>query len=121
MKYIIIIATLLTFSQPVFAAKMVTGSVPVVQPLQPAPVGVKPNLSHNVQYSDPSHVDNSGQSGAPSSNPTKSQITQLPGNQLINPGLKPGGHNYLVWSLVLIICGLIGWLIFKHRKSNNND
>lgn len=37
--------TLLNTAQ---AASPVKGSVPVVQPLQPAPVGVEPNISHNV-------------------------------------------------------------------------
>ncbi|MBI5530947.1 MAG: hypothetical protein HY918_05650 [Candidatus Doudnabacteria bacterium] len=42
----------LTFVQ---AAKQVTGTVPEVQPVQPAPEGISPNVSKNIQFQDESH------------------------------------------------------------------
>ena len=37
------------------AAKQVSGTVPDIQPVQPAPEGISPNVSKNIQFQDPSH------------------------------------------------------------------
>ena len=54
MKYFYIFFISFFLAMPAYAAKQVKGDVPNVQPLQPPAVGVRPNYSKNIQYSDPS-------------------------------------------------------------------
>jgi hypothetical protein len=51
MKYVIIILISFSFFSQAFAAMSVKGTVPNIKPLQPAPEGISPNYSGNIQYS----------------------------------------------------------------------
>jgi hypothetical protein len=50
MKYLLIIAVSFFIVNPSFAAKSVKGTVPDLPPLQPAPSGISPNYSGNINY-----------------------------------------------------------------------
>ncbi len=51
MKYVIIILISFFFFSHTFAAMSVKGTVPDIKPLQPAPEGISPNYSGNIQFS----------------------------------------------------------------------
>jgi hypothetical protein len=51
MKYLVIFLISFSFFSQAFAAMSVKGTVPNIKPLQPAPEGISPNYSGNIQYS----------------------------------------------------------------------
>ena len=110
----------LAIALPAYAAKQVSGEVPQVQPLLPAPQGIAPNVSKNVQFHDPSHDGQFDASGTPvngnqsdASQPEVAQATSAGPNQLDGPS---------GWVLAVIVAvGLLAWLVFwyKNRKSQS--
>ena len=78
MKYILIFFLTLSFAAPALAARQVPGTTPVVQPLQPPPQNVFPNVKANITQSQ-RYVSGSA-SGSPAQ--TASSSTQNSGAAL---------------------------------------
>src|SRR5258708_3683095 len=101
---------------PVFAAHLVPGSVPKVEPLQPAPQNVYPNLNSNVQLqggvpadsSSSSSVDQSqSQSGSLETAQNRPNSSQ---SKLSNFSLSSFSSNWVVIVIILLlIFGLAAW------------
>jgi len=121
MKYLAIIFLSLTFVNPALAAKKVEGSVPVFKPLLSAPVTGSPNLSHNIQFKDPS-----GNEGiAPGANPSvqpgqQTEQRQTVGAPAEEAKIQSRGGNYFLWCLIILAIVLAGWLVLIRLKSKNN-
>jgi hypothetical protein len=115
MKYILIFLISFMFAGQVLAANAVKGSVPDLQPLQPAPAGVSAGFSKNIQHQDPNYVPPQGSQSAKSAGGHNSAL--LIGGTLPGLGSSAGGHNYLLWFLVLIILVLLGYFIYKKIKA----
>lgn len=99
------------------ASKPVKGEVPVLQPLQPAPENVKPNISNNIQYETipaANQTDNSASAGFSAGNDnTTTQNAQAP-SQLI-------AHTYsnkTLWvvALLLALLAVAGIIISRYQR-----
>jgi hypothetical protein len=110
MKYFLIFLISLTFAAPVYAAKTVNGSVPVVQPLQAVPVGVGPNFGKNIESSG----ENPGGSGSPTVAASNSEQNQNPENSGI-PSQSRGPNIFILLVIVFIGAAALGWVWLRRK------
>jgi len=123
MKYILIFFLSFAFVNPALAAKMVSGTVPQLKPLQPAPAGIFPAYSKNIQYQDPNYMPNSGSPNAAPRPKENQQLEPSPvsGQPLATSALAQSGpaRHYIWWLAALlaaVVLGFLGYLIYKRRK-----
>ena len=131
MKYLAILLLSFSFFSPVLAAntaktaktavpKTVQGTMPQLQPLQPAPAGVSAALNKNIQYQSPGYVPPVGGPGS-AANPKNpaAQGSQIPGNS--SAGTAPhsaGGRGNLIWWLTaLLVLLVLGLWVYKRNKA----
>ena len=94
------------------AAKSIPGEVPKLEPLQPPPFDVAPNLSHNIQ--DQGQV-------APGLPPPSSNTTSG-GASAGNTSGTASGINWLLWlGIVVPILFLLGWRIWRFLKNSSEQ
>ena len=113
MKYFAIIFLSFVLIHPAYAAKQVSGSVPVVQPLQPPAAGISSNVSHNIQEQSPLNNEALGQ--APQAMPTSSEQNPQAQNQTqsVPPAVAPYKKSspWIWWLVILAVFGLFAfWL-----------
>ena len=119
MKYFLILLLSFAFINPALAAKAVKGTVPQLKPLQPAPAGIFPAYSKNIQHQDVNYVPSNG-----NPNVKSAPEEQLPGQ---NPALgqsstaaaltqsSPARH-YVWWIIVLLAALILGFFVYKRRR-----
>jgi hypothetical protein len=109
MKYLVIIFLSFAIFSPVFAAKIVPGTVPQVQPLQPAPAGISPGFTKNIQ-SKGQQIINGSFVNATNSQENHTGPSFLPSKAL-------GSQRWIGWLAALVLAGLIAWFFYKKNKS----
>jgi len=118
MKYLFIFLLSFAIISPVYAARKVPGSVPDVQPLQPIPAGVSPNIDKNIQFHDPSHEGQFDSSGNVVTGQGPDQAKPL--NPQNEPAVQPGqaaaakGRGW-IWPIVIILL-IVGGAAFAINK-----
>jgi hypothetical protein len=109
MKYLVIILLSFAFFHPALAARAVKGTVPNVQPLQPAPVGVFPAFNKNIESRGP--AINNTQAESPASPASAHTEPSFLTAQVSEPG------RGIVWLAALLAALIFGWLLYKRNKS----
>jgi hypothetical protein len=120
MKYLLIFFLSFIFINPALAAKAVKGTVPQLKPLQPAPAGIFPAYSKNIQHQDANYVPSNGSVNA---------VPRPDGNQQLEPSPVPGqppataalaqsspARHYVWWIIVLLAAFALGFLAYKRRR-----
>ena len=117
MKYLLIFLISFAFIHPVYAAKQVQGSVPVVQPLQPPAIGVSANLNHNIQEQN---VTQSGEANAPSSAQPTFVDQQNPLNQVGASGSTTAVYkkssSWVWWPFIILGLILVGFWVKRRLE-----
>lgn len=122
LKYLLILLVIFSFSSPVLAVKQVTGTVPEVKPLQPAPEGIYVNHSGNINYVDPSHKGQFDDEGN-ISKPTEQAIEQRPlitfEDEKINKTENIiSNYKTVIVTIIIIIFVVAGYVFIKSKKVN---
>lgn len=122
----------LVFSAALFlsAALAPSGQVPVVEPLQPLPEFIKPNIEQNIsrnadnQQTSEQPSETGEETGAP---PANNAPVVVPTPEVINQEtpapISQGGQSLLLWVVVLglvIVLVLVVLGIRYHYKNSNN-
>lgn len=120
-KYIkyILVSLFLFFPVGVIAAHVVPGKIPNVEPLQPMPSGVLPNIQYNVissssQDSSRSPKTQSGGSFSEINEGSKNSQAQ----SQVTPGINSQTIGKLVFSFVALIAGIlvILWVWYNNKR-----
>lgn len=101
------------FALPVYAAHRIPGTVPQLQPLQPIPVEVAPNVQHNVQTAPiPLWPVNSEQL------PQKRQPTET----IQTPQTQPDANHAIQWywfiAIGVVVVAIGGWIVYRIKKNH---
>jgi len=106
----------LTVTMPAYAVTQAKGEVPNLAPLQPAPDGIAPNYSKNVQFSNPTY---SGQSDTSTGSDVSGQNNNsVEGDTNSSDGNSSNSSGFpSPWILVVIILVGGGALFWMWRRS----
>jgi hypothetical protein len=106
------------------AAKLVPGTVPQNEPLQPLPDFIKPNISQNIDRQANSQ-DQTVPPDNTAANVNSNQPDQMPSNQGLPSAIAAAGSNPWFWPVailgIIIILGLIGWVILRRSTKAGNQ
>ena len=121
MKYIIAIFLLLSFAFPALAAKEVSGSVPVVQPLQAPSAIAHANVSNNIELQSKANGEavapNSGvQSEQEATTVTANNAAVASGQIQTKPSSGGAGYLWILWIIVILCLFVVGWWVWKTEK-----
>jgi hypothetical protein len=125
MKYLAIIFLSVAFVHPALAAKSVNGTLPKVEPLQPPPVGVYPNLENNIQFHDPSfdyksNSQSGGQNALTGQNQNPAQQNAAQSAVQKSPAQSSAGGYVFLWVIAILILAGLGWLALIMKKSKKD-
>jgi hypothetical protein len=121
MKYFLIFLISFALFLPVYAAKTVKGTVPVLQPLQPPAAGVYPDVQNNFQSRGPDSQP-AGQAASSGNSAQNSQPSSVGESQTPNSaGYLPSQTSKpRLWILLLVVlAGLLGFFwVWKGSKKD---
>ena len=105
MKYFLIFLISFVVITSAYAAKTVTGSVPVVQPLQPPAAGVAPDFNHDIESTAPVYPGQASSSNPQGSGQGQNTPVAQSSSATGQATSQPSKPNFLILLLLVVIGG----------------